>query len=138
MADILDLVDVEQLRSEVQKKYRDVAEKPEGTYHFHAGRQHAIRLGYDLTILDQLPDEACEAFAGMANPFYWETPRPGDRVVDLGSGGGMDSFFAALCVGKAGRVIGGDMTPQMVERSRHLAKKYGVHNVEFREGYVER
>jgi arsenite methyltransferase len=138
MADILDLVDVEELRSEVQKKYREVAEKPNGSYHFHTGRQHAIRLGYDQTILDQLPDEACEAFAGMANPFHWETPRPGDRVVDLGSGGGMDSFFAALCIGKEGRVIGVDMTPEMVERSRELARTFGFGNVEFREGYIER
>ena len=100
MADILDLVDVQELRNEVQKKYRDVAEKPDATYHFHTGRQHAIRLGYDQAILDQLPDQACEAFAGMANPFYWETPRAKERVVDLGSGGGMDSFFAAPCLGR--------------------------------------
>ena len=65
MVDILDLVDVRELRNEVQKKYRDVAEKPDATYHFHTGRQHAIRLGYDQAILDQLPDQACEAFAGM-------------------------------------------------------------------------
>lgn len=124
--------------AEVQKKYRDVAEKPHGQFHFHTGRQHAIRLGYDRAILDQLPEEACEAFAGMANPFHWETPKPGARVVDLGSGGGMDSFFAALCVGKEGRVIGVDMTPEMLDRSRHLAGKYGFDNVEFREGYIER
>ena len=138
MADILDLVDVQELRNEVQKKYRDVAEKPDGTYHFHTGRQHAIRLGYDRAILDQLPDQACEAFAGMANPFHWETPAAGNRVVDLGSGGGMDSLFAASCVGKEGRVVGVDMTPQMVERSRHLAKQFGFDNVGFREGYVEK
>src|SRR3979411_3341539 len=138
MADILDLVDVQELRNEVQKKYRDVAEKPNATYHFNTGGQHAIRLGYDQAILDQLPDEACEAFAGMANPFHWETPVAGERVVDLGSGGGMDSFFAALCVGKEGRVGGVDMTSQMVERSRHLAKQLGFDYVEFREGYVEK
>jgi ubiquinone/menaquinone biosynthesis C-methylase UbiE len=74
----------------------------------------------------------------MANPFHWETPAAGERVVDLGSGGGMDSFFAALCVGKEGRVVGVDMTSQMVERSRHLAKQLGFDNVEFREGYVEK
>ena len=61
MADILDLVDVQELRNEVQKKYRDVAEKPDATYHFHTGRQHAIRLGYDQAILDQLPDQACDS-----------------------------------------------------------------------------
>ncbi|MDQ6711980.1 MAG: methyltransferase domain-containing protein [Candidatus Dormibacteraeota bacterium] len=138
MADILDLVDVRELRREVQKKYREVAEKPGGAYHFHTGRPHAIRLGYPQAVLDQLPEEACEAFAGMANPFHWETPGAGERVVDLGSGGGMDTFFAALCVGKEGRVIGVDMTPEMLERSRRLARKFGFDNVEFREGLIEK
>ncbi len=137
MADILDLVDVQALRQEVQKKYREVAENPEGEYHFHTGRSQAIRLGYEKSILDQLPDEACEAFAGMANPFYWETPKPGERVADLGSGAGMDSFFAALCVGRQGRVIGVDMTPEMVHRSQQLANHLGFSNVEFRQGYIE-
>src|SRR5438445_11558237 len=116
MANILDVVDVQELRNEVQKKYRDVAEKPKGTYHFHTGRMHAIRLGYDRAILDQLPDEACDAFAGMANPVHWETPAAGERVADLGSGGAMDSFFAALCVGKAGRAVAVAMTVPFAER----------------------
>jgi SAM-dependent methyltransferase len=138
VADILDLVDVQELRNEVQKKYREVAEKPGGAYHFHTGRPHAVRLGYPEAILDQLPEEACEAFAGMANPFHWETPGAGERVIDLGSGGGMDTFFAALCVGNEGRVIGVDMTPEMLERSRRLARKFGFDNVEFREGLIEK
>ncbi len=138
MPDILDLVDVNQLRKEVQTKYREVAEEPGGAYHFHTGRLHASRLGYPRAILDRLPEEACEAFAGMANPFYWETPRPGERVVDLGSGGGMDSFVAALCVGDKGQVIGVDMTPEMLDRSRSVAEKYGHGNVEFRQGYIEK
>ncbi len=137
MADILDLVDVEHLRKEVQTKYREVAENPNGAYHFHTGRAHALRLGYPSSPLDQLPEEACEAFAGMANPFHWGTPAPGERVVDLGSGAGMDSFFAALCVGKGGQVIGIDMTPEMLERSRHLARKLSFSHVEFRQGLIE-
>jgi SAM-dependent methyltransferase len=138
MTEILDLVDVNQLRREVQTKYREVAEAPGGAYHFHTGRPHAVRLGYPKAILDRLPEEACVAFAGMANPFYWETPKPGERVVDLGSGGGMDSFFTALCVGDEGRVIGVDMTPEMLDRSRRVAATYGFGNVEFRQGYIEK
>jgi arsenite methyltransferase len=137
MANILDLVDVDRLRKEVRIKYRQVADEPGGVFHFHTGRAHAIRLGYPKALIDQLPDEACEAFAGMANPFYWELPRPGERVVDLGSGGGMDSFLAALCVGNEGRVVGVDMTREMIDRSRAVAAKHGVANVEFREGYIE-
>jgi len=137
MADILDLVDVQRLRREVQSKYREVAENPNAPYHFHTGRAHALRLGYPVSPLDQLPEEACEAFAGVANPFHWGTPAPGERVVDLGSGAGMDSFFAALCVGKGGQVLGVDMTPEMLERSRRLARKLGYGNVEFRQGLIE-
>jgi SAM-dependent methyltransferase len=137
MAETLDLVDLEQLRLEVREKYREVAEDPSGDYHFHTGRAHALRLGYPISPLDQLPEEACAAFAGVANPFYWGGPQPGERVVDLGSGAGMDSFLAALWVGKDGAVIGVDMTPEMLERSRDLAARLGLANVEFREGFIE-
>jgi len=98
---------------------------------------HATRLGYPAHPLSELPDEACEAFAGVGNPFYWGGPKPGERVVDLGSGAGMDSLMAALWVGSEGRVIGVDMTPEMHERSRSMAEKVGLKNVEFREGLIE-
>jgi arsenite methyltransferase len=130
-------VDVATLRAEVQAKYREVAQDPTGDYHFHTGRAHARRLGYPPSPIDQLPDEACEAFAGVANPFHWDHPQPGDQVVDLGSGAGMDSFLAALWVGAHGQVIGIDMTPEMLARSRRLADQLGLDNVEFRHGVIE-
>ena len=138
MAEILELVDLEELRKEVREKYREVAEDPTAAYHFHTGRLHALRLGYPLTPLDRLPEGACEAFAGVGNPFYWGGPRPGERVVDLGSGAGMDSFLAGLWVGPEGRVVGVDMTPEMVARGRVLAAQLGLENVEFREGFIEK
>ena len=137
MSDILDLVDVDRLRSEVRSKYREVAESPTASYHFHTGRAHALRLGYPADLLAQLPDEACEAFAGVGNPFHWETPRAGEHVVDFGSGGGMDSLLAALCVGPDGGVIGVDMTPEMLQRSARIAAQLRFDNVEFREGVIE-
>ena len=140
MAEILDLVDIDELRHQVKQKYRDVAADPNGTkhaHHFHTGRSHAVRLGYPTHPLCDLPDEACEAFAGVGNPFYWGGPKPGERVVDLGSGAGMDSLLAALWVGPEGRVIGVDMTPEMLERSRSMAERLGLKNVEFREGLIE-
>jgi len=130
-------VDVATLRAEVQAKYREVAHDPTGDYHFHTGRAHARRLGYPPWPLDQLPEVACEAFAGVANPFHWDHPQPGDRVVDLGSGAGMDTFLAALWVGPTGRVVGVDMTPEMLARSRRLADQLGLDNVEFRQGVIE-
>ena len=137
MAEILELVDLDELRKEVREKYREVAQDPAAEYHFHTGRAHAIRLGYPTTPLDQLPEEACEAFAGVGNPFFWGGPKSGERVIDLGSGAGMDTFLAALSVGPTGQVIGVDMTPQMLDRSRALAERLGLANIEFREGFIE-
>ncbi len=135
--DITKLVDVDALRREVQEKYREVAADPMGEYHFHTGREHALRMGYPESPLNDLPDEATDAFAGVANPFYWGLPKGGERVLDLGSGGGMDSFIAALAVGPEGRVIGVDMTSEMVERASRLAKELDFENVEFRKGLIE-
>lgn len=136
-ASIVDLVDVDELREEVQKKYREVADSPNLEFHFHTGSAHALRMGYPDSPLDRLPTEATEAFAGVANPFYWGLPQPGETVVDLGSGAGMDSFIAAMSVGSSGRVIGIDMTPEMVQRGRRLAEQLELENVDFREGFIE-
>lgn len=132
------IVDPLALREEVKKKYRDVAVKPDGDYHFHTGRRLAARLGYDAKIVGAMPDSAVESFAGVGNPFALHDLAPGERVVDAGSGGGFDCFVAAQKVGSQGSVVGIDMLPEMLERSRRAAQQQGLSNVEFREGLLER
>jgi SAM-dependent methyltransferase len=130
-------VDPSALREEVKSKYRDVANNPHGEYHFHTGRPLAQRLGYDPTVVSAMPDVAVESFAGVANPFLLRTLMPGEKVVDAGSGGGFDSFIAAQQVGSEGSVVGIDMLPEMLQKSRKTAKHMGLANVEFREGILE-
>jgi SAM-dependent methyltransferase len=130
-------VDAAALREEVKKKYRDVAVKPHDTYHFHTGRPLAARLGYDPKAVDALPVEAVESFAGVANPFSLRDLKPGERVVDLGSGAGFDCFVAAGKVGPTGEVVGIDMTEEMLVKSRQTAHAMGLSNVTFREGLLE-
>ena len=130
-------VDPIALREEVKSKYRAVAVDPKGSYHFHTGRPLARRLGYDETIVARMPESAIEAFAGVGNPFSQGTLRPGERVVDLGSGGGFDCFVAAEQVGVEGQVVGVDMTDEMLQRSRVAAAAMGHRNVEFRQGLIE-
>ena len=130
-------VDAEKLREEVSNKYREVAIAPGGEYHFHTGRPLAARLGYEAAVVDDLPDAAVESFAGVANPFSLRRLAAGERVVDAGSGAGFDCFIAAGQVGPEGRVVGIDMTEEMLEKSRATARDLGLDNTEFREGLLE-
>jgi SAM-dependent methyltransferase len=136
MADDL-LVDPDLLRGQVRDKYREVAVDPHRTFHFHVGRTNAARLGYDADVVDALPDRAVESFAGVGNPFSLRALLPGERVVDVGSGAGFDSFIAAGQVGADGRVVGVDMTPEMLKKSRATADVLGYAHVEFCEGLAE-
>lgn len=130
-------VDPEDLRREVRDKYREVALQPEATFHFHTGRPLAARLGYEPGAVEALPDRAVESFAGVGNPFSLGGLQAGERVVDVGSGAGFDTFIAAGQVGATGRVVGVDMTPEMLEKSRATAAALEFGNVEFREGLAE-
>lgn len=130
-------VDPGALREEVKSKYREVALNPHGEFHFHTGRPLAARLGYEAAAVDALPDAAVESFAGVANPFSLRQLRPAERVVDIGSGGGFDCFIAAGQVGPNGRVIGVDMTDEMLDKARTTAANMGLSHVEFRKGIIE-
>ncbi len=131
------LVDAEKLRAEVREKYREVAADPHREYHFHTGRPLAARLGYPAEVVDALLNAAVESFAGVANPFSMRPLQPGERVVDIGSGAGLDSFVAASLVGPEGRVVGVDMTPEMLAKARANEELVGAGNVEFRKGLAE-
>jgi arsenite methyltransferase len=140
MSDVLrelPALDVDTLRQAIQGEYAEVASHPEKGFHFHTGRPLARMLEYDDEWLEGIPESSIESFAGTGNPFSLGELRPGERVVDVGCGAGIDSLIAAKKVGSEGRVIGVDMTPSMLQKARQAAKKVGLANVAFREGYAE-
>lgn len=92
---------------------------------------------YDDRLLQDLPSDISSFSLGCGNPITTAALKPGETVLDLGSGGGLDCFLAAKAVGEAGRVIGVDMTPDMLAKARGNAERLGYSNVEFREGYLE-
>src|SRR5262245_40970708 len=117
--------------------YRHVAEQPEGKYHFEMGRPLAARLGYPADVLDRIPEGAIESFAGVGYFFDLADLASGEAVIDLGSGSGMDAFFAAERVGESGSVVGVDFTVEQLEKARRKAQESGYSQVEFREGRIE-
>jgi arsenite methyltransferase len=131
-------VDARELETKVKDMYRHVAEQPHGAYHFEIGRPLAERLGYPTEVVDRIPAGAIESFAGVGFFFDLAALKPGERVIDFGSGSGMDVFFAALQVGDSGGVVGVDFTAQQLDKCRRLAEQGGFGQVELREGRIER
>ncbi len=129
--------DPKELESKVKAMYRSVAEEPHGEFHFEMGRALAERLGYASADLDRIPAEAIDSFAGVGYYFHLAGLNEGETVVDLGSGSGMDTFIAALKVGRTGKVIGIDMTDEQRAKAERLRDRDGFPNVSYLKGYIE-
>lgn len=130
-------LDQTKLREAIQLEYQEVAASPDKGFHFIVGRPLAERLGYPMDEVDQLPKGVVESFAGVGNPFALGPLNRGEIVADLGSGAGLDSILAMRQVGPTGRVIGVDMTEEMLEKARANAEATGHTQIEFREGLIE-
>jgi arsenite methyltransferase len=130
-------LDTHELEQRVKEMYREVAEEPDKEFHFETGRPLAERLGYRAEALDTIPASAIDSFAGVGYYFDLAAIKPGEIVIDLGSGSGMDSFLAARQTGEAGRVVGIDMTEAQLAKARRLATEQGFANVEFVEAHIE-
>jgi arsenite methyltransferase len=126
-----------ELRGAVRARYASVAREPRGDYNFRVGRAFAEALGYTASLLDELPESLPEAFTGVANPSLIAAVQPGQTVVDLGSGGGLDLVILARKVGRDGQAIGIDFAPEMVDRARQNLAALNLHQAEVREAAAE-
>lgn len=137
MSTITVAFDPKDLELKVKAMYKSVAENPRGEFHFEMGRAMAERLGYPAADLDRIPPESIESFAGVGHYFHLAGIKPGETIVDLGSGSGMDSFIAALKTGPGGKVIGIDMTDEQRAKAGTLGERAGFANASFVKGYIE-
>lgn len=122
--------------AKVRKRFARIATAPHRDRR-PIGPAVAKALGYDPSVIVHLPAAVTESFAGVGNPLSLGPVEPGATVLDLGSGSGLDSILAARRVGPAGRVIGIDMTPAMVEKARRNVQALGLANITFHEAQVE-
>lgn len=134
-------MDANEKKEVIKKKYQDIAIFggsccPGGSC---CGDSSSVdiskSLGYSEADVQAAPD--ANMGLGCGNPTAFAELKPGDIVLDLGSGGGFDCFLAAQKVGSSGKVIGVDMTPEMIEKAQASARKYGYSNVEFHHGDIE-
>jgi SAM-dependent methyltransferase len=124
------------LKGEILRMYEEVAEKPDGDFHFFHGREAAELFDYDPELLDRAPPSAVASFAGVGNPHLRSALRPGETVLDLGSGAGLDGIIASWQVGPTGTVIGVDLNPAMCVRAKANAGASGT-QLDCREGRME-
>src|SRR6185312_7210070 len=127
-------VDREALDRHIAEMYRDVANQADRDLHFPTGRALAETLGYPATLLDWLPARAVDSFAGVGYHLDLARLLPDERVLDLGSGSGMDVFAAALQVGPGGSVTGVDITPEQLAQADRLRRDT---HVRFRRARIE-
>lgn len=124
------------LKDEILRMYQEVADSPEGEFHFYHGREAAELFGYESEWLERAPTGAVESFAGVGNPHLRSDLRPGETVLDLGSGAGLDAIIASWGVGPSGRVIGIDLNPSMCRKAEAHAADTGT-TMECRQGRME-
>jgi SAM-dependent methyltransferase len=124
------------LKDEILRMYEDVAEQPDGDFHFYHGREAAERFGYSPDLLDRAPEGSVASFAGVGNPHVRSFLEEGMTVLDLGAGAGLDGIIASWDVGPTGSVIGVDLNPAMCRRARANAESTGA-LMECREGRME-
>src|SRR3989454_470958 len=122
----------------VQSLYTEVATRPDKAYHFPLGLEALRYLGYPEEDLRRLPPTATESFAGVGYPHAANAIRPGDAVLDIGSGSGTDVLYASLKTGRSGKVYGLDITPAMITKARANIKRMGAKNVQILEGDATR
>lgn len=129
--------DREQIHSGIRKKYIKVAASPGGQFTYPTGREGLKSLKYDAELISALPDTVADSYCGVGNPFSLGEIESGAHVLDVGCGAGVDALLAATLVGDSGKVLGIDLTPEMIQRARSNQKEMKSANIEFRVASVQ-
>jgi arsenite methyltransferase len=137
MGDKFSSEDRKRIEEGISQKYKKVAISPEGNFQYPTGRAGLEGQNYDSEIIKTLPEDVLTSYCGVGNPFSLGPIGKGESVLDIGCGAGVDTIVAALLAGPEGRVVGIDLTPEMLERAKENSRKASIENVSFQEGSAE-
>jgi len=126
-----------EIRRAIRAKYRQAAGSTAGLFAYATGAEGARALGYDADVVARAPAEVMQSFCGVGNPLALGAVGAGEVVLDVGCGAGFDVFVASGMVGAAGKVVGVDLTPEMISGAAASLGRVGAKNVEFHEGAAE-
>jgi arsenite methyltransferase len=133
----METLNVAEIREGIAEKYRKVAVSPEGLFKYPTGEESAKGLGYPPDLITAVPRPIRERFVGVGNPFSLGSIHRGEVVLDLGCGAGFDAFVAAQFVGPGGRVVGVDLSPEMLAVARAALAEAGFPQIEFSDASIE-
>ena len=122
----------------IRLRYAKAARSPEGHFRYPTGKAGLEALGYDRSVLGILPDEVLATYCGVGQPFVLDRIKPGESVLDIGCGAGVDTIIAAIMVGPQGKTIGLDFVPEMVQRAKQNLQITQLQNVSFELGSGEK
>ncbi|UCE79091.1 MAG: methyltransferase domain-containing protein [Nitrospiraceae bacterium] len=122
----------QEIQDAVRKKYAEVSRSAEGKFKYPTGKEGTLKLGYDVSVIDEMSDDLVSSFCGVGNPFTLGPLNEGEAVLDIGCGAGFDLIIAGRAVSEKGKVCGIDITPEMAEKARKNLGKAGITNSDIR------
>ena len=129
--------DREKIEAGIREKYAQVAKNPEGQFKYPTGKNGLETLGYDKVLIDALPIAVASSYCGVGNPFALGKIKPGEQILDIGCGSGVDTILAAILAGEKGSAIGVDIVKEMIERAENNLALMDLENVKFQKASGE-
>ena len=126
----MEMNNIKNIQDTVRRKYAEVSQSAEGKFAYPTGKAGALALGYDISLIENIPSKLIDSFCGVGNPFSLGLINSREVVLDVGCGAGFDLYIASQMVGSTGRVCGIDLTQEMVERCRRNLMQLDVSNSE--------
>jgi SAM-dependent methyltransferase len=125
--------DIKKIHKAIRKKYKKVAQNPTGLFKYPTGRAGLEALQYLSEIINALPETVTDSYCGVGNPFALGPVNEGEAILDIGCGSGVDAIFAAMMAGPSGKVVGIDVSPEMLKRAKENLAATDLKNVTFEE-----